>query len=260
MTYNVSPNVKPSILLSTFIFVVGIVGASSFYLSDLPIPPEYRDQISPELFRINTMIGPMILVLIAAVLGHFFANRTGLNAPFLRGLLSGRLHVEVLGKQILWASISAIVALGVIFSLSQIIDFSNIREELTRLSAFENEGLHIATKLLYGSLAEEVIMRWGLFSFIAYLVLRIVGRFSNFLGFLLAMVITSAIVNVIHAPTIYSLLEQPSKMLVLYVQSIGFLTSFMACDLYRQRGLEAAILFKLFLIISLIIGGNIFII
>lgn len=235
--------------LSLVLVALGLLGAASFFFSNLPIPPEYADMFTPETFRLQTTIGPTILVLIAGVLGHIFAHRAGLSAPFLASLFAGRPDLRKLGTQALWASLSAAVLLGVALSISPLVTLAGIEAEMAALNAFSNDGLHPATKLLYGAFAEEIIMRWGLFSLVAFGSLKLIGSFSRESALVFAVVVTSLIANAIHAPTLGHVLGTPPAMLVLLVQGIGFLASVMACDLYMRRGLEAAILFKLFLII-----------
>lgn len=243
--------------LSLALIILGLIGAASFYLSTLPIPAEYADIISPESFRIQTMVGPIIMVLIAGALGHFFAHRAGLSAPFLASALAGRADFGTLRAQAISAGISAAVFLGVALSAHPLIALTGIEPALAELNAFTSESLHPGTQVLYGAFAEEIIMRWGLFSVIAVGSLKLIGGFSREGALVLAIVITSLIVNAIHAPTLGQVLETPPAMLVLLTQSLGFLASALACHLYMRRGLEAAILFKLTLIIiSLFLSGT----
>jgi len=156
----------------------------------------------------------------------------------------------------IWAGVSAIVMIGIALSLTPVITLSGIEPAVAELNAFSNQGLHTGTKLLYGAFAEEVIMRWGLFSVIAFGSLKLIGGISRHGALIFAMLITSLVVNAIHAPTLYQVIETPPAMLVLIVQGIGFVSSLLACELYMRRGLEAAMLFKLFLIIAgLIMSG-----
>lgn len=246
----------PRIPLSLTLGALGLLGASSFYLSNLPIPAEIADMVSPEAFRTQVIIGPAIMVIIAGFIGHIFAHRAGLGSPFFASLFAGRPDYATLRRQAYSATLTAGVLLMVGLSAQPLISLAGIEAEFAQLNAFSNQGLHAGTKILYGAFAEEIIMRWGLFSVIAFGCLKLIGGFSRTGAMLLAMLITSLIVNAIHAPTLGQILGSPSAMLVLLVQGFGFLASLFACHLYVHRGLEAAMMFKLLLIITSLLASG----
>jgi len=61
--------------LTFSLVVLGVIGAASFYFSSLPIPAEYADILSPEAFRVQITITPIVMVLIAGSLHLRCFNR-----------------------------------------------------------------------------------------------------------------------------------------------------------------------------------------
>lgn len=157
-----------------------------------------------------------------------FAHRAGLSAPFISGVLAGRPDLGVIRQQMIWAGVSAFVMIGIALSLTPVIALSGIEPAVAELNAFSNQGLHTGTKLLYRAFAEEVIMRWGLFSVIAFGSLKLIGGISRHGALIFPMLITSLVVTAIHAPTLNQVIETPPTMLVLIVQGIGFIASLLA--------------------------------
>src|SRR5690606_6758586 len=100
--------------------------------------------------------------------------------------------------------------------------------------------LPMATRVLYGGVAEEIMLRWGLLSLLALAALKVglarpgalwVGNLAAPLGFPLG-----------HFPALFALMPEPSGGLLAAVLLANTGAGLVFGWLYMYRGLEAAII------------------
>jgi hypothetical protein len=145
----------------------GLVGVAALLLQ--PLPPDLA-ALGPAtagwpLLAVKALLAlnPAVLVLVAALLGAALSHRVG-----LRSLCAGTAPVagwrRVLGRS---AVLGLVLGLGVgaVDALWQ----PHLGVAWQRLAASPPEGAAaLAGAMLYGGLAEEVLMRWGVMSLVAW--------------------------------------------------------------------------------------------
>ena len=101
----------------------------------------------------------------------------------------------------------------------------------------------LATRLLYGGVTEELLTRWGMMSFFAWILWRSTGG-GQVRAFIMwaAIVIAAALFAAGHLPFLFTIAAQPRPALVLAVLTGNFIPGLIFGWLFWRRGLEAAIL------------------
>lgn len=230
--------------------VLGALGAASFYFSNFPVPEEYKDLISEDSMRVRAMIGPMLMVGIGLLLGHFFAPKAGIKAPMLDAALKGGNVITVFKSQIKPAVICALIYGAVVGLPGYFVEASLTPEVAAQLNSFSNGNVHVLTKLLYGSLAEEIVMRWGLLALILWGAQKVLRKASSQAAVWTALIIGASLTTLVHAPAIYKAVENPPMALVALVVGGNFLSAILAGNVVIKKGLEAGMMFKFIFLAS----------
>ena len=216
--------------------LVGALGTLSMALFPLetlgPLP------FDPALIRLLAVLQPTILMMAAVALGVWAAPRVGVDAPAMRAWAEGRPIWPALRPQLAPA-----LAGGVAVALLLVGFWSIIREQhfAAPLLAFE---LPLATKLLYGGIVEELLLRWGLMSLFVWIAWRIGGAARDVpaSAVWIGLVATSLLFAAAHLPVLYFLLPDPPGWFVGTALAANFIAGMLFGWLYWRRGLEAAML------------------
>ena len=108
-----------------------------------------------------------------------------------------------------------------------------------------NKLLPLPTRLLYGGLTEELLLRWGLMTLIVWTAWRLFQRGKGkpqtvcLIG---AIIASSVIFGLGHLPIVFVLVPDASIALVLYVIVGNSCFGLIAGYLYWKNGLESAMI------------------
>ena len=108
-----------------------------------------------------------------------------------------------------------------------------------------NRFLPIPTRLLYGGVIEELLVRWGVLTLLAWAMWRAFqkGRGNpRSVYFVSAIVISSVLFGLGHLPLAVALGTGITMPIVLYVVAANSVFGLIAGYLYWRKGLEAAIM------------------
>jgi Type II CAAX prenyl endopeptidase Rce1-like len=213
--------------------VAGLVGVASLALAPLELTlPE-----GVEVSRAALLIQPALLVVAMAALGWVAAPRTGLDAPILGVLADGgdwrRTLRATLGPALLAGALSAAVML--VYGLLADSQLSGITPDF---------AVPLVSRVLYGGLSEELLLRWGVMGGLAWLLLRF-GRPLGLAGdraLWVANAWAALLFGLGHLPTLYGLLPDAPSWLVLLVVGANALIGVVLGWLFMRRGLEAAMI------------------
>lgn len=216
--------------------LLGLIGTLSLLLA--PLERLVPVDANPLAFRLMAMIQPAILGLGALFLGAWAAPKVGLDAPVVRAWADRRPIWPELKEQIPAAVVIGLLAGLVLLAFASAVS----RAELTEpLKAIE---LPLATKLLYGGIVEELLLRWGVMSLLVWIAWRLSGRrepvppFCYWAGATVAAVLFA----VGHLPVLFLLVPDPPSWLLALVLAANAVPGLMFGWLYWRRGLEAAML------------------
>jgi len=213
---------------------LGLAGVASLALAPLEqaLPPGV--DVPPLLL----LLQPALLVLGLAALGWIAAPRVGLDAPVLGALADGgewRAPLKAaLQPALLGGALCAAVLL--VYGLLS-------REVLATTTAPDFE-VPLVARVLYGGVTEEILLRWGVMSGLAWLFtwLRRPLGLSAASALWVANAWAAGLFALGHLPTLFVLLPMPPDWLVALVVGANAMIGMVLGWLYMRRGLECAML------------------
>jgi membrane protease YdiL (CAAX protease family) len=238
--------------LFLILWTAGVVGILSFLLVDLsalltqlPLPAGTEiPQITPAL-KLLSLIQPMVLVSVAVLIGIWLAPKVGLSAPLAEAVAgNGQQPGRVLQRQIVPALIGGLAG-GVGIVLNWFLFKPFLPPHFVARSEDLNKLLPLPTRLLYGGITEELLLRWGLMTLLVWAAWRLFqrGRGQVHSGYFIAAIVISAIIfGLGHLPVAFLLVPNANAALVIYVISANFIFGVIAGFLYWKKGLESAII------------------
>jgi len=251
---DINNNTKSSILL----FSLGFIGIASI----VPLIPQLLSlqsaelPMSVEMIQIISVAQSSILLLLMIWLGFVFSKKVGLSAPVIFALARSENAFDQLKMQILPAVVGGIA--GGIFILLFLGTLSSYLPP-GFLSAGEKIIPPWYTKMLYGGITEELLMRWGLMSFFvwgSYRITQKVGSEIRSYNYVIAIILSALIFGLGHLPVAFALSPEVTAPLVAYIILGNAAFGFIAGYLYWKRGLECAIGAHMIAHITMIIGAS----
>jgi hypothetical protein len=177
----------------------------------------------------------------AAWIGTVLAPRIGLDAPAVRVALAGASPVPVLRRQAplaVWAGLgTGLLLAGYTTATGPYFQTLDV-EAASRLQALTPP---LATRLLYGGIAEEIIARWGVMTLAAWLAWRLLER--PVAGVYWIGIMTAALIFALaHLPFLYGVAGDPPVWLIVAATATNGLAGAVFGWLFWRRGLEAAMM------------------
>ena len=117
-----------------------------------------------------------VLVAIAAAIGVSTSSVTGLSTPFLTSLLSDGNILEPLKQQLIAGVIGGMVCSAIFLPLYYVYFRPRLEVQTVQITENLRKNLSLSSKLLYGGIYEEVLVRWGLMGL--WLLLSINSQFT----------------------------------------------------------------------------------
>jgi hypothetical protein len=227
---------KPLLALAA----LGTVGALSLLLTTeatlANIPPEQiaaaggRDAVKAAL-----LIQPIVLTLVASAVGLALAHRVGLRASIVDRLRREEpSRVPLMLSLLVGAAAGSLIIGGdLLFAWAQPQAFASLR------AAEIDPLVGLVQGLLYGGISEEILVRWGLLSLIAWLLLKL--RLPGNAAMSMAVVAAALLFAAGHLPAlaIAAELNAPLVIRTLLLNAVGGI-AFGA--LFVRHNLEAAML------------------
>jgi membrane protease YdiL (CAAX protease family) len=241
--------VKPRTRLSLILWSVGFAGILSLLLIDfealialVPFAPgEEAPEMTP-LLKALSLVQPALFLALAVVAGASTADKVGLRAPVCEALADGGSWRDGLRGQIVPGLLGGLVgSAGILASVALVRPLlpAGLAERIAALG----DVMPLPTRFLYGGITEEVLLRWGLMSAIAWAAWRIFARRRDtppgacIVG---AIVASAFIFGAAHLPLAFFLVPGPPASLVVFVIVANSLFGLVAGWLYWKRGLESA--------------------
>lgn len=219
------------------LLIIGLVGVASLWLASFvqPVPGEQLSQ----MMRALILVQPTILTVAAVAVGQALAAKVGLGTPLIDALLRGNNHRIVLQRQLPAALLTGLaVGLLMIAYARIILPSATDTATVEGMSAFP---VPLATRILYGGITEELLTRWGLMSFFAWVLWRLTGKGEVRPPILWAAVIMAAALFAAgHLPFLFAIAAQPQPALIAAILLTNFIPGLLFGWLFWRRGLEAA--------------------
>ena len=247
------------------LWAAGIAGILSFLLVDLsaliasiPQPPgEPPVELPPlALLKVVSLIQPAVLVTIAVVVGVWLAERVGLRAPAAEALARRDNFFTALKPQVL-PGVFAGLASGVAIVATWVIAKPFLTSEFIARAQDFNKFLPDVTRFLYGGFTEELLLRWGVMTFLVWVAWRLLqkGEGQPKAMYVVASIVLSAVIfGAGHLPIASMLSGGLTLPLTIYVITANSIFGIVAGFLYWRLGLEAAIIAHMFTHVVLILA------
>lgn len=134
------------------------------------------EDVSASMLGFLNMIQPIVISMIALVVGHFFAYKVRLRSVIYEKINDKKSIGEDVRKALplalILGAITGLVAMG--FDVV----FRPYLPEILQASVPMPRFLSTLSSILYGGITEEIMLRWGFMSIVAY-VLSLKGEFLN---------------------------------------------------------------------------------
>ena len=222
-------------LLLTLVSLPGVLATSWLALpllvdeSTLPVPLA--------TLQLAGALQSTVLVLVAAWVGVLAAARVGLSAPALSAVVQGGGVLAALRPQIVPGFLGGLAGAVVIVAFHAFAPAA--------LNAVQPETpLSLVVRVLYGGITEEVLIRWGLMTAIAWAGWRLFQRGApQVAGTVMwtAVVLSALVFGVSHLPVVAMSLPELPASVAAYVTIGNALFGLVAGYLFWRYGLEAAI-------------------
>ncbi len=239
-----------SLKLGIILFSLGFAGV----ISVIPLIPALL-ALQPEkppipIFALQILSTLQSSVILAGciALGIYFTPRVALDAPIIRRYIEQR-DMAATAKNILVPGILG----GVIGGIALLAFFAAMTPLLPAdfLANAEKFSPPWYTRLLYGGITEEILMRWGLMSFFVWLSFRTIQAFRTIQGkaekihachYMIAILVSALLFALGHLPAASMLSSELTPALVFYIITGNTLFGIIAGLLFWRHGLECAIL------------------
>jgi hypothetical protein len=130
---------------------------------------------SRRLLIIASSLQTLVLVAISAGVGTYLAPRAGLSAPFFEALARGEPLWPAIQPQVVptltFGGLGALIFLAAYYLIAR----PRLDSETVRTMEGLRMGLGIWSRLLYGGVVEEILVRWGLMTSLVWLGATLAG-------------------------------------------------------------------------------------
>lgn len=231
-------NIAPeSVLSSGFVLLLlGVISACSLWL--MPLPASVKMPIPERTAKIAIMVQANVFVIIAVIAGTLAAHATGFDAPVITAIVTGEAFVSTLGTIIVPALLGGVAA-SLVLSLYNMIQVNVIPQ----IYLADSTRMPVLTRLFYGGVTEELLMRWGTMSIITWLLWRLSGGSDSGpsgAAVCVAIVLSALVFGVSHLPAAVSSGIRQRPMLMLVVTGNALAATIFGW-IFWQHGIESAI-------------------
>lgn len=190
-----------------------------------------------EKWQINLLllINPMILLAIATTIWTLFYDTVDFKLPILEKIL-GKNTEKIDYKNIVLSSIFSGILAGVL-----IVSFGLLMKNYLPETLFTSNEMSIFARFLYGGIFEEILIRFGLMTLLAWIFYKIFKK-KNFWIFGSSIIFSAIIFGIWHLPELKLLVGDLSPVVIFYTIFGNFMAWVIFGYLYYKKWLEAAML------------------
>ncbi len=241
--------------LFIILWAVGFLGVLSFLFVDLnallqsiPFPEDVEiPEFTPAL-KLLSLIQPTVIMSVMVLIGVGLAGKVGLHAPAAEAAAGDGKFWPALKPQIvpgILGGVSGGIAIVLISLAARPFLSADVTARITKLGEF----LPVPTRLLYGGVTEELLLRWGLMTLLVWLIWGVAWRVfqkrqdkPKTAYFIAAIFISAFIFGIGHLPIALMIVPQPTFALILFVITANSVFGLVAGFLFWKKGLESAII------------------
>ncbi len=231
---------------------LGMLGVVSLAWMPLPLPPG-----APEPPLPTGVIKLISLLTIAVWLGNILSPQVQLAAPATTAIAKGQSPLPILQAQLLPGLVGGLVGGAALIGIHAIASAGLPSDFMTKATAL-GETTPFLTRLLYGGITEELLLRWGLMTLLVWGGWRFVSHRPPepplwiILG---AIAVAAFLFAVGHLPLAVAL-GHTTPGVILYILGANTVFGLIAGYLYWRSGLEAAMLAHMVVHGVLVLAGQ----
>jgi hypothetical protein len=250
---------KNKLILGIILFVIGLFGIASLLTMDIPIPVEVEALLKEEFtsfqIKLITLVNPIMLLVISVLVGTVLYQKVNLKAPILEKIAG------IDDEPFNTSEILKYGVLGGVLSSMLISGFSLVFNPILPLE-FKELGSSIqpslAARFLYGGFTEEILMRFGLMTFLVWLCSKIF-RGTKPVVYWISIIMAAIIFAIGHFPVVFQAIENPSIELITYILIANSAGGIIFGWLYWEKGLESAFIAHIFAHVVMVLAEQFFI-
>lgn len=233
------------------LWLAGFAGVLSLLLIDLealikilPIPAGTEIPMSIPALKLLSLIQPAVILAVAVLVGVVLASKVGLSSPVAEAAASGGDWVSAFKPQIVPGIIGGLAGGVSLVLIAAVLKPFLSPEVIARIREF-GDTIPLLFRLLYGGIAEELLMRWGLMTLLVCAAWRLFQKEQDkptsavFVG---AILVSSLMFAIGHLPVAFMLFPEPTLALILFAIISNSAFGLIGGYLYWKKGLESAIL------------------
>ena len=192
--------------------------------------------MNPDLSEITltnlSMINPLILSLIALLIGHFLHEKTELKSIiYEKGNFKDTILVSVISG----------VLVGLCLGMGNLVFNSGAEDMIVEKASFIN----LLGGISHGGIIEELITRFGLMTFITFMLVKIFKRKTTFI-YIISIILSAVIFSLGHLPSALVGIDEHYFIIIVKVITLNTFAGTVYGFLYYKYYLESAMLAHVF--------------
>ncbi len=241
--------------LFLILWVAGMTGVLSFLLVDLsallanlPVTAGAEVPFPFPVIKLLNIIQTTIILSFAVFVGIALAPKTSLSSPVAEAWARGERLIPALIPQVVAGLVGGLVG-GIAILSSWLLWKPFLPLEFVTRAERLNRLLPVLTRLLYGGITEELLLRWGVMTVLVWAAWHLLQRGQGkprAFCFVSAIIVSSAVFGLGHLPLVFALGVKFSLSVDSYIVIANSVFGLIAGYLYWKKGLEAAIVAHMF--------------
>ena len=237
--------------LFVILWLAGLAGVLSLLLLDvnalikiLPIPAGTEVPTFTPALKLLSLIQPAVLLAVAVLVGVALASKVGLSSPVAEAAASGGDWVSAFKPQIIPGIVGGLAGGISLVLIAAVLKPFLSPEVLARLGEY-GKVLPLPTRLLYGGIIEELLLRWGVMTLLVWAAWRLFqkGRGQPKPAYFVGAILVSTLMFAIgHLPVAFLLFPEPTLALIVFALVGNSAFGLIAGYLYWKKGLESAMI------------------
>jgi hypothetical protein len=220
--------------------LLGGLGVASLLL--VPLERVLPIALPALVVRLVATIQPALLMVAFTALGAWLAPKIGLDAPLVRAGMENRPMKPILRDQV-----PAALLVGLVMAAVLVVYGAFYGSKLATGGAAPGAGLEIPliTRILYGGIVEELMLRWGVMSLFVWVAWKVSSRRGGTVpagSYWIGLSLSALLFAAGHLPLLFNLQASPSAELVGAVLIGNSIGGMLFGWLFWKRGLEAAVM------------------
>lgn len=228
----------------TVLIIISIASMYPLFVEQAVISIEAFDieETSAEMMGFLYTIQPFVIAMVALLVGHFFSYKIG-----LRSLLYEKFDQEKKIAEDLKDSLPCALVLGAVIGAVAIgfdVVFRPYLPEVLQTPVSMPRFIQSVSSILYGGITEEIMLRWGFMTIVAY-VISVKGELIRNWVFWTSILLSALVFALGHYPVTADYLDM-TPLIWIRMLALNGLGGVIFGWLYWKHHLEAAILSHMF--------------